>query len=80
MTSEFTWRAAIELLECLIEPPDTAEAAGQCDLDHGKIRLMDQLFGEQHATCLCDGYRGRSDVLTKEPAEVPLANFKSIGQ
>jgi hypothetical protein len=80
MSSEFTWRAAVELLECLIEPPDAAKAAGQCDLDHGKVRLMDQLLGKQHATRLCDSYRGRSDVLAKEPAKMPLTDFKSIGQ
>src|SRR5712671_773120 len=41
---------------------------------------MNDLLGEQHPTRLCHGDRGRSDVLTKEPTKLPLANFESIGQ
>ena len=41
---------------------------------------MDQLLGEQHAASLRNRDRRRSDVLTKEPPQVPLANLEPIGQ
>ena len=63
-----------------VESPHAAKAARECDLDHGKISLMDELLGEQHTTRLRHGDRGCSNVSAKKAAELPLANLKSLGQ
>ena len=77
---QFARRAAVELLKRLVEPPHAAKAAGQRDLDHGEIGLMDQLLGKQHAAGLRDRDGRGSDVLAKEPAKLPLADLEPIGQ
>ena len=42
--------------------------------------MVEELLREQHTTGLGDGDRRGSDVLTKQPAQVPLANPESTRQ
>src|SRR5258708_7522526 len=75
-SSKFTWWAMVEVLERFIEPAHAAKAAGEGHLDHREIRLVDQLLGQQDTTCLCDRNGSSANRPAKEPAKLPLPNFK----
>jgi hypothetical protein len=55
----------IELLKSLIKSPDASKSAGERDLDHREIGLMNQLLGEQHAAGLRNCDRGLPGVIVR---------------
>ncbi len=73
-------RSPIEALKGFVETPYATKAAGERDVDHGKIRLMNQLLGQQYAAGLRHGDRGGPKMPLEETPELPLPNFKPVGK
>jgi hypothetical protein len=67
-------------LKRLVESPHAAKSTRKRDLDHRKIRLVNQLLGQQHTARLCDRDRRRPNVLAEQPPQLPLPNLEPIGE
>ena len=55
--------------------PEAAAIVG-----HRKLRVLDQLLGEQHAPRLRHGDGRRAQMLVEQPAQLPLADAEPVGQ
>jgi hypothetical protein len=73
-------RALVEGKEGVVEAADAAEARGHGDRGHGQTRVMQELFGEEHAAGLRNCQGRCADVLIEEAAELTLANAESFGE
>ncbi len=69
-----------ELAKGLVEAADAAKAGGKSDLRHRQTRVMDQLFGEQHAAGLRHRDRRRTEMLHEESAQLSSADAEPLGQ
>src|SRR6185437_2839756 len=73
-------RAAEELAEGLVEAADAAEAGGQRHLAKRHARLVDELFGEEHAPRLRHRHRRGAQMLVEQAPELAPADAEPLGQ
>src|SRR6185437_4723071 len=64
----------------LVEPAQATEPGCHGDLGHRQGCLVDQLLGEQDPAGLGNRYGRGAEVLTEQPAKLPLADPQPIGQ
>ena len=78
--AQFARRAAEQLPERLVETANAAEACGERHFGHRQMRLVNELFGEQHAPCLRDRDRRGAEMLLEQAPQLALADAEASGQ
>src|SRR6185503_12155431 len=70
----------IEGAEGIVESAYAAKSRYHGNLRHREPCIMNQLFSEEHASCLCDRHRRRAEVLFKEPAQLTFTHPHASGK
>ena len=67
-------RSVIEGAEGIVESAQAAESCRHGNLRHRELRVMNQLFGEEHAPRLRDRDGRGAEVLFKKPAQLTFSH------
>ncbi len=74
------WAAAPGPAEDLMEAAHAAESGGRCNCGDGQVRFIEQTFGREQAVGLSHRHGRRTEMLDKEPAEMPIADAEPAGK
>jgi hypothetical protein len=66
-----------QVKKCFVESSYAAKSRRHRDFGHRHPGFMDKLLREQHPPCLCDGDRGRSEVLKEQASQLALAQAQA---
>jgi hypothetical protein len=73
-------RSSVDLNEDRVEATHALKAGPGGDLSHGKSGGIEQSLGPLHARGLGHLHRTGAEMLMEEPAQVPRADAKAIGE